>query len=172
MPLALAVMAGRRIVPLPLLLLGVLYSMLPDADGVTFRLGIPYASPFGHRGFSHSIVVAVCFAALAVPLSRGLKATPLATFLFLAIAMLSHGMLDAMTNAGLGVAFLWPFSTERIFFDVRPIEASPVSVQRFLAGRGLQVLKSELVWVWLPAIAVAIVGWSLRAARRTSPSAT
>jgi inner membrane protein len=28
---------------------------------------------------------------------------------------------------------------------------SPISVRRFLSERGLRVLQSELVWVWLPA---------------------
>lgn len=172
-PLAFAAVVGRRIVPLPLLLLGMLYSMLPDADGIAFRLGIAYASPFGHRGFSHSIVMALACATLALPLAKGLAARPLATFVFLSMAMLSHGVLDAMTNAGLGVAFYWPFDTQRVFFDFRPIVASPVSVQRFLSARGLTVLQSELVWVWLPASITAIGGWWLRrrlSAARASPA--
>jgi len=46
------------------LLLAVL-AMLPDADVLAFWLGIPYAAPLGHRGFSHSLA----FAALAGPLA-------------------------------------------------------------------------------------------------------
>jgi inner membrane protein len=161
-PLALAVAVGRRVVPIPLLILGMVYSMLPDLDGITFRLGIPYASPFGHRGFSHSIAVALFLAVPALPISRVLKAAPLAVFSFLSISMVSHGVLDAMTNAGKGVAFFWPFSVERIFFEFRPIEASPVSLGRFLSGRGLQVLESEMIWVWMPALALALAGYCLR----------
>ena len=161
-PLALAVAVGRRVVSVPLLLLGMVFSMLPDLDGVTFRLGIPYGSPFGHRGFSHSIAVALFLAVLASPMSRVLKAAPLTVFSFLTLSMASHGVLDALTNAGKGVAFLWPFSVERVFFEFRPIEASPVSLGRFMSGRGLQVLESELIWVWMPALALALAGYCLR----------
>jgi len=167
-PLALAVAVGRGVVSAPLLILGVVFSMLPDLDGVTFRLGIPYASPFGHRGFSHSIAVALLLAALTVPIHRALKAAPLAVFSFLAFSMVSHGVLDALTNAGKGVAFLWPFSMERIFFEFRPIEASPVSLRRFMSGRGLQVLQSELIWVWMPALAAALAGYCLRRTLRAN----
>jgi inner membrane protein len=116
--------AGRKLVSWPLICTGIAFAMLPDLDGITFRLGIPYASPFGHRGFSHSIVVALVCALLAAPLARSLGAKPLTAFLFLAFAMLSHGLLDAMTNRGNGVAFFWPFDTRRIFFHFRPIETS------------------------------------------------
>jgi len=142
--------------------------MLPDLDSITFRLGIPYASAFGHRGFSHSIACAVVLAALAVPLASQLAAKPGTVFAFLVIAMISHGVLDALTNAGNGVAFFWPWSTERIFFDIRPIEASPISVRRFLSARGLQILRSELLWVWLPAFTIAVAAWGWRR-KRSAP---
>lgn len=161
-PLALGVALGRKVISVPLLVLGIVFSMLPDLDSVAFRLGIPYGSPFGHRGFSHSIAAALLFAALAVPFAKALKATPLVVFWFLAASMVSHGVLDAMTDAGMGVAFLWPWSEQRTFFDFRPIEASPVSVRRFVSGRGLEVLESELIWVWLPAAAMGLALWCFR----------
>ena len=160
--------AGRRVISWPLAVAGMVFSVLPDLDSIGFRFGISYASPWGHRGFSHSLVVALCCAAIAMPFSKGFKASPWVVFSFLAAAMASHGILDAMTNAGRGVAFFWPVSDERIFFGFRPIEASPISVQRFLSGRGLQVLESEFLWVWLPAVAVAVAGiWVRRAFRGT-----
>jgi len=30
-----------------------------------------------------------------------------------------HGLLDMITNGGKGVAFLWPFTSERFFFPAR-----------------------------------------------------
>jgi inner membrane protein len=162
-PIAIALALGRKIIPVPLLVLGVAFSVIPDLDGIAFRLGIPYGSPFGHRGFSHSIAFALLMAALAAPFAKTLRSTPIIVFSFLAISMASHGVLDAMTDAGKGVAFLWPWSAERFFFDFRPIEASPVSVRRFLAGRGLEVLQSELVWVWQPA---AVLGTLVAFARK------
>jgi inner membrane protein len=88
----------------------------------------------------------------------------LAAYLFLAIA--SHGMLDALTNGGLGVAFLAPFSSGRYFFPWRPILVSPISVHRFFSERGVAVLTSELVIVWLPSIAVAMAAFASRRWRR------
>jgi inner membrane protein len=161
-PIAIAIIAGRKLIPLPVLLLGILFAILPDADSVTFRLGIPYASPFGHRGFSHSICCALAFAIAAVPLSRRLDAKPVALFLFLFASMLSHGVLDAMTNKGNGVAFFWPFSAERFFFGFHPIEASPVSVRRFLSECGIEILQSELKWVWMPLLVLTLFGYGMR----------
>jgi inner membrane protein len=59
----------------------------------------------------------------------------------------SHGLLDAMTTGGLGVAFFAPFSAERYFFPWRPILVSPIGIERFLSPRGAAVLMSELQWV-------------------------
>ena len=159
---------GRKIIPVRLMVLGMLFAMLPDLDSITFRLGIAYGSPFGHRGAAHSVAAAVACAVLVLPLSATLGARPLLVFAFLAGAMISHGLLDAMTTAGKGVAFFWPFSNERIFFDFRPIEVSPVSVRRFLAPRGLKVLRSELLWVWLPVLTLTAIGWLLRRSLHTS----
>lgn len=161
-PLAAAGLLGRRVIPTRLLVLGALFAALPDLDGIAFRLGIPYASDFGHRGFSHSIVVALCCAIFALPLARTLSARPLTVFLFLFFSMLSHGVLDAMTDGGKGIAFFWPFSSERIFFSFRPLEVSPVSAKRFLTARGWQVLRSELMWIWAPTLLLALAGGYFR----------
>jgi len=81
---------------------------------------------------------------------------------FLFLSTLSHGILDALTNGGLGVAFFAPFDDSRYFFPWRPIRVSPISVSGFLSSRGLQVLRSELQWIWLPAALVAILLLLLR----------
>jgi inner membrane protein len=76
--------------------------------------------------------------------------------LFLATA--SHGILDAMTDGGSGIALFAPFDDTRYFFPWQPIRVSPISLERFLSERGLRVLQSEMLWVWLPVTAlVAIV---------------
>jgi inner membrane protein len=84
-PLTIVAIVGRRVVPWPLLALGVVLSVLPDVDAVGFRLGIPYASPFGHRGFTHSIAFAALAAALFIPFARPLGATRITTFVFLSV---------------------------------------------------------------------------------------
>jgi inner membrane protein len=121
-------------------------SLLPDADVIAFGLGIPYAAPFGHRGASHSIVFA-----LACGLVAGLVAARGTTrergrrvALFIAAIMVTHGPLDALTDGGEGVALLWPFSTQRIFFPWRPLPVAPIGIH-FLSRAGLAVARVELL---------------------------
>lgn len=80
---------------------------------------------------------------------------------------MSHPLLDALTDGGLGVAFFSPFSNERYFFPWTPIRVSPIGGS-FFSARGIETLRSELVWVWGPVIVVAALGKyvvSLRAKR-------
>jgi inner membrane protein len=78
----------------------------------------------------------------------------------------SHGLLDAFTNGGLGVAFFAPFDDSRYFFPWRPLEVSPLGMA-FFSSWGLQTALSELQWVWLPTAllvaAVELVRWHRRA---------
>jgi len=69
-------------------------------------------------------------------------------YLFLATA--SHGMLDAVTSGGGGIAFFAPVVNDR-YFPWRPILVSPMSIRRFFTARGLAILASEFRWVWVPA---------------------
>jgi inner membrane protein len=85
-----------------------------------------------------------------------------APFAYFFLATASHGVLDAMTNGGLGVAFFSPFDNNRYFLPWRPILVSPISVHRFFSGRGYAVLQSELLWIWVPAIVFAAVVLMLR----------
>jgi inner membrane protein len=71
-------------------------------------------------------------------------------------------LLDAMTDGGLGVAFFAPFSNTRYFLPWTPIRVSPIGVSRFFTERGLAVLKSEVVWIWIPAAVLALVGRGVR----------
>jgi inner membrane protein len=155
-PLALAAGLGAKRVPPRLLAAGVVASMLPDLDVIAFRFGIPYASNFGHRGFSHSIAFAVFMGLLVATAHRSMHATFFSTFGVIAIAMASHGLLDAFTNGGLGIALLWPWSGERHFAPVRPLQVSPISLQALLSERGAAVLRSEVLWVWIPAGVLAL----------------
>jgi inner membrane protein len=50
----------------------------------------------------------------------------------------SHGILDAMTNGGLGVALLSPLDTTRYFRPWRPIQVSPISLRRFFSDEGVR----------------------------------
>jgi inner membrane protein len=154
--------------------LGAVCAIVPDADVVSVFLGVPYRHMLGHRGLSHSLPFAAVLAVVVTAAVRWtLPASPgaprLWTFFFAATA--SHGLLDSMTNGGLGVAFFAPFSGARYFSPWRPILVSPISVQAFLSYHGVRVMWSELWWVWLPAALVCLAGLALRrATSRRLPS--
>jgi inner membrane protein len=168
-PLVLRAGLGAEVVPRRLLVAGVLASALPDLDVVTFRLGVPYWAELGHRGLTHSLLFAALVALAGAAAHRALRAGAAATFLFLLASTASHGLLDSLTNGGLGIALLWPFTDTRYFAPdgLRVIEVSPIGVSRFLSARGLTVIGSELRWIWLPALGAAL---ALTAARRAWPA--
>lgn len=135
------------------LLLGIICSILPDADVLSFKFGIAYEAFWGHRGFTHSIVfafllgffVTVVFYSKLISSKKGLY-----YILFFSLCTLSHGMLDAMTSGGLGVAFFSPFNSTRYFFPWRPIKVSPIGASHFFSEWGIKVLKSEAIWIGIP----------------------
>lgn len=86
----------------------------------------------------------------------------LALWIYLFLATASHGVLDAMTDGGLGVAFLSPFNNRRYFFSWTPIRVSPIGIGNFFSSRGLAAMHSELLWVWIPAAALVGLAWALR----------
>ena len=152
--LALGTVFWRPGVPTRYWVLGAAVAALPDVDSLGFRFGVAYGDMLGHRGLTHSLVFAAVLAATLVfafpPGSTPISRTQLCLYLFLATA--SHGVLDAFTNGGLGVAFFAPFHNARYFFPATPIQVSPISVRAFFSPRGARVMASELLWIWLPAI--------------------
>jgi inner membrane protein len=170
-PLALGAGLGEATISRRLLAAGAAASVLPDLDVVGHWLGVPYASPLGHRGATHSLAFAVAVAALGAALHGPLRTRARTAFAFLLAAAASHAILDAFTNGGLGVAILWPFSDARWFAPVRPIHVAPLGL-RGLRVRGVALLASEAIWVWAPSAALALVlAWRRRRpAALTSPS--
>ncbi len=158
----LAVALGGRVIPFRLFLFGAFCTVVPDMDVISFKLGIKYADVLGHRGFSHSLLFAFVFGLVGVGLAPLLHCTRRMAFCVGVFAVVGHILLDAMTNGGLGVAVFWPFDQSRYFCNWRPIQVSPLSPQVFLSRRGLNVLLSELRWVWLPC---AVLGLSVRLCR-------
>lgn len=119
-------------------------SLLPDADVIGFRFGVPYAASWGHRGATHSL----CFA-LGVALALGLLAPlfrrrALRTMLTAALVVGSHALLDTLTDGGLGCALFWPFDHGRYFAPWHPIPVAPIG-RRFFSGAGLSVALVELL---------------------------
>lgn len=154
-PFAIAAVAGRGRISPKLAAAGAVLAMLPDADVVGFALGVDYADPWGHRGATHSLAFAVLTAGAIALLWK--QARSLWAFFFLTLAMASHGLLDALTSGGLGPALLWPASDARIFAPLTPIRVSPIGAD-FFSMRGLETLKSELLWVWLPCLLLMLSG--------------
>lgn len=153
------------------LTIGAVCAALPDLDGIGYRLGVPYEAMLGHRGLSHSLVFAAVLATAAITVLperwRG-GMTRRSLWLLIAITTASHGVLDAATSGGLGVAFLAPFDGTRWFLPWRPIRVSPMSVSGFLSSRGVAILASEARWVWAPSALLAVTALLVR---RTALSA-
>ncbi|HEX6738306.1 MAG TPA: metal-dependent hydrolase, partial [Vicinamibacteria bacterium] len=84
----------------------VVLSYLPDADVLAFRFGIPYRAPWGHRGAAHSLgFAAICGALLALGAAWA-RLPPLRVGLTSFAVIASHGLLDTLTDGGLGIALL------------------------------------------------------------------
>ena len=162
-PLAMAAGLGRVPVTKRLLAAGMIASILPDADVLAFYFHIGYYHPFRHPQFSHSIFFAVLIGLLGLAAARGFGSTRVVAFLFLFVSTVSHGLLDALTNGGLGIAFFAPFDHTRYFLPWQVIEVSPIAASRFLSARGWAVIQSELLWVWLPALTLGRLLLALRA---------
>ena len=123
-----------------LLLLAILSSVFPDLDVLTFNFGIPYSHPFGHRGFTHSIVFAIIWAVLLMFFFG--KQNRVLWFVVIFFSTVFHGILDAMTTGGKGIGFFIPFNNERFFFPFRPIQVSPLGIEKFFSEWGIQVILS------------------------------
>jgi inner membrane protein len=156
---ALGSIFEKRIEKARLLILGVICSILPDADVISFRFGIQYESMWGHRGISHSFFFAIVLSLLVIFIfyrkEQNKNSIKLFFYFFLATSL--HPILDAFTNGGLGVAFFAPFNNERYFFPFRPIKVSPLSIEAFFTSRGSEIFKNEFAWVWIPSILVIVV---------------
>lgn len=149
--LGLAPIFQRLRVPRVMLWLGAFGTIVPDFDVVGLAFGVSYSDVFGHRGFTHSLLFAAILSAVLVQVflaNRDDVSKP-ASFAFLFLCTASHGVFDALTTGGLGVAFFAPFDDTRYFLPWRPIRVSPIGLG-FFSQRGAMVLWSEFVWMWIP----------------------
>ena len=120
----------RHFIPL---LLGALLANAADFD---FALVFMLHSKAWHRGFSHSIALAliVCLIFLLLLGRRHTRAA-----LAYGLAFASHGMLDYVTTKeGGGVELFWPFSSERLVcgwvgLSEWPSRMPPVEIVKSLA---------------------------------------
>lgn len=168
---AVAVAAGiafaPRDVPDNFWPLAIACSIIPDTDTIGFAFGIPYNHFFGHRGFFHSLFFALLMSIfLLCVFFREIDIFSrqwFFYFIFFFLLLASHGVLDAFTSGGFGIALLSPFDNKRYFLPWTPIKVSPIGIKAFFSKRGLIVIKNELLWIWLPSFLIAVVSRIIRA---------
>lgn len=151
-PLVLRAVTGSTRISRRLLGIAAICSVFPDVDTLGFLVGIPYESLAGHRGLTHSLAFALLLTCCALPFAEWLQASRRWVFAGVFLVTASHGVFDALTDDGLGVAFFSPFSNQRFFFPWRPIPASPIGLLEIFSPSGQQVLAAELLLVWLPSL--------------------
>ena len=137
---------------------GVACAEIPDLDVIGFWFGVPYGHPLGHRGFTHSLLFAGWLAGAVVGFGSSgdeWRSRRGRLWLYIFFATASHGLCDALTDGGLGVAFFAPFDNTRYFFPFRPVVVSPLYWRDALSAVGVKVLRSEVVWIWIPCIVLA-----------------
>ncbi len=148
--------------PFKFWLFSIICPLLPDVDVVGFFWGIPYDHFLGHRGFFHSLLFAFIISNFVVNVffreEKTLSKKWVLFILYFFLITSTHGVLDAFTSGGLGIALLAPFDNTRYFFPNTPIAVSPLGIKAFFSDRGLRVIMSEFTWIWAPVIFLIVFG--------------
>lgn len=165
--LAIGLGLGTRSISTPLLVAGLVFSVLPDADVVLRSLSlVPAKLLLGHRGLTHSLTFALGAGLLGAFLAPFLRTTGPKAFWVCFLAVLSHIGLDLLTTGGrYGIALLAPWSDTRFTLPWAPIKISPFA-NGFFTQRGLEVILCELQVVWLPSFMVFILLYAQRKLRK------
>ena len=151
--------------PLKFWLIAMFCAVLPDISAIFTRFGVSNEALLGHRNFTHSLSFALITGFVAVWLGfREVKLfsrSSISLWIFFFICTASHGLLDAMTNGGLGIAFYSPFSGERYFLPWTPVDMPEIKPNQFLGKWGKKVIISELIWICLPMLVLmlSVVGF-------------
>jgi inner membrane protein len=139
-----------------------LLPVVPDLDAFSTA---PSNSPWGHRGFTHSLLFSLWLGALAASLTfRRLRVNfGWLTAVFFVVTA-SHGLLDALTRGGEAIPFFWPSAVRHGSWGPMPL---PDIALELPDPRRSRALRSEMLWVWLPtAVVVAVVAACRLTARR------
>ncbi len=139
----------------------VLCSLLPDIDIVGSKFGIAYGDFWGHHGFTHSLCFAVIvgfFIGLVFYRRLGIASPEWWKYVALySTVTASHGVFDAMTNGGLGIAFFAPFDNSRYFLPWTPVQVTRVGFYDFFSHKGFRILMSEGIFILAPMSAVYVI---------------
>ena len=143
-----------------------LLAAAPDLDFIGRRaFGIPYNSLLSHRGLFHSpFFLILLSAALAGIVTRG-RSRKAFVWLWLVWAgcMVTHPLLDALTDGGRGVMLLLPFTRARLFFPWRPLHTLPGNIENVLS-RAVFIRRSEIPFC-MTAAAIGVCGLLARKCR-------
>ena len=150
-------------------------SAIPDADVGLHSYGVEYEDLWGHRGMTHSLIFALILALVVVTWlfrdnARWLSRRWCALVAFFFAITASHGLIDAVTDGGLGIAFFAPFNNERYFMPWHPLPVSQFGLPNLFTSYALHVLLHELLFVWLPLTIVCLPIYLIR--RRRVPCTT
>ena len=115
----------RRPLSWPTLLVFMTLALLPDADVALVALGACDDGACGHRGASHSLLVAIAIGLFAGLLARRLRWPVVRTVVAVAFAVGSHALLDVLGAGGRGLPLLWPFSDARFISPIRIFPDAP-----------------------------------------------
>ncbi len=165
-----AVAAGKAFTPKDVSsqfwLLSIVCSIIPDADVIGLYFGVPYRHFFGHRGFFHSPFFSLLLSIFIVSVFYNNETIFSKQwcfyFIFFFLLSASHGILDAFTDGGLGIALLSPFDNTRYFFPWTPIIVSPLSIRGLLSNWGMMAIQSEMLWIWLPSFLIVAISTLVR----------
>ncbi len=155
---ALSKVHPKKIMTRKILVLGIISSIIPDIDVLCFKFGISDDHILGHRGITHSLVFGLVWAIILTTLFHRKESHKYLICCYYAIATISHGLLDALTNGGAGVAFFYPFTDERYFLPWRVIQVSPLGAADFFSEWGIQVLLNEAMFIGAMSFLVYVIG--------------
>jgi inner membrane protein len=149
----------NRKIPKRIFLIAALLSIFPDFDVIGFKFGVEYGDLWGHRGMTHSIFfgLLVSLFMMIFFISQKYQGLRLRIFLIFLLSILSHGFFDGLTNGGLGIAYFAPFDQTRYFLPITPVKVSPISIDQFFSLRGLEVIKSEFLWIISPFFSLSLL---------------
>ena len=135
--------------------------MLPDADVFITSLGPHDSIVAGHRGASHSLLMAATIAIAGGLLARRYGWNGIRTMLAVMLAIGSHGLLDALGEGGRAIPLFWPLSDHRFRAPWQFLPDAPRGL-KFISWHGLVDAVLEFVY-FLPVIMPGAVAARRRA---------
>ena len=132
-------------------------ALAPDLDLLAMPLR-PKGTPIEHRVMTHSLLFSAVVGGL-IGARFGTSGRKLLTAVLSALALASHGILDAMTHIGHAPRILWPFTWERIALPWQPIPGAE-SFREYFAWGAVDIFAREAI-LCAPflLVAVAVLAW-------------